>query len=113
MIDTIAPTLTPVDVVLTLSNLWEISNSAFFVDTSEMDYLACSITCFRGKDRATVGIVYTKGGGAARIFDEKMRIVGQTVEKMNQEDYHGIRNMMLDMQKDLPVPAGISPEDLA
>ena len=108
----IAPQLTGVDIALVLSELWEISDSCLFIDNDEDGYLACSITCFNSHGRASLALVYTKSGGAARIFDGQMQLVGQTIEKLTQEDYHGFRNLMVKMDSTLPDPEGISKEDL-
>ena len=108
----VAPALSHVDITLILSKLWDASDHCFFIDSSEKDYLACSITCFKGTTRATIGMVYTKNGGAIRVFNGQMEVVGQTHEKIKQEDYHGIKNMMLEMQKSLPTPPGVTLDDI-
>ena len=43
----VSPALSHVDITLLLSKLWDISEHCLFVDSSEKDYLACSITCFK------------------------------------------------------------------
>lgn len=108
----VAPTLGQVDVAFVLSQLWEVAEACFFIDSNEEDYLACSITCFKEDERVTLGLVYTKNGGAARLFNGQMQIVAQSVEKLSQEDYYGFRNMMLRMDNTLPKPLGVSKEDL-
>lgn len=108
----VAPALSQVDVVLILSQLWEVAESCLFIDSSEEDYLACSITCFKGAERATVGMVYTASGGAARVFNGQMQVIAQTPERLKQENYNGLKNMMLEMQKSLPSPIGITEQDL-
>ena len=108
----VSPALSHVDITLLLSKLWDISEHCLFVDSSEKDYLACSITCFKGTNRATIGLVYTKNGGAARVFNSKMEVIGQTHEKLNQESYNGIKNMMLQMQKAIPYPPNVTVEDV-
>lgn len=108
----VTPQLNIVDVALALSELWEISDSCLFMDNGEDDYAACSITCFRGKERATLGLVYTKNGGAAQIFNGQLEVVAQSLEKLSQEDYYGLRNMMLQINKNLPTPTDVSKDDL-
>jgi|WetSurSiteA1Bulk_404760.scaffolds.fasta_scaffold39196_1 hypothetical protein len=107
-----APVVSKVDLILALSNLWDVSDSSMFVDSSETGYEACSITFFKGDYRSTIGLVYTKKGGAARIFNVNMDTIAQSIEKFSQADYYGIRNMMLKIQKGLPMPVGVDLEDL-
>jgi hypothetical protein len=99
--------MTLVDVITTLSNLWDDSTNSIFLDSSELGCLACSITFLKDNERATIGIVYTENGGAARIFDGQMKVVAQTLEKISQEDFYGVYVLMLRIQKELPVPAGV------
>ena len=107
-----APVVSKVDLIMAISNLWDESDSCIFVDSSRSDFTACSITFFRGLYRSTVGLVYTKAGGAARIFNANMDPVAQSIEKFTQEDYYGIRNMMLKIQKELPLPEGVDVEKI-
>ena len=110
MMNKIAPIMSLVDVIMVISNLWDDSSNSIFLDSSEPGALACSLTFFNKKDRATIGMVYTKDGGAARILNGQMGVVAQTLEKISQEDFYGVYNMMLRVQKDLPVPTGIDME---
>ncbi len=103
----VAPIMTFVDIITTLSNLWDDSSNSIFLDSSEPGCLACSITFFKDNDRATIGIVYTEDGGAARIFDGQMKVVAQTLEKISQEDFYGVYVLMLQIQKELPIPVGL------
>jgi hypothetical protein len=109
---TVYPSLTTTDVVITLSNLWDDSDSCMFLDASEDNFHACSLTFFKGVNRSTVGIVYTTQGGMARIFNSDMETIAQSVGKFTIADYHGIRNMMFKIQKALPLPDGISMDDI-
>jgi hypothetical protein len=108
----VAPVVSKVDLIMALSTLWENSDYSMFIDSSEGDSSACSITFFMGESRSTVGLVFTKKGGAARICDANMEPVAQSLEKFSLEDYYGIRNMMLKIQKALPLPKAINIEDI-
>ena len=109
----VVPIMTLVDVITILSNLWDDSTNSIFLDASELGSLACSITFFKDNDRATIGIVYTEGGGEARIFDGQMKLVAETLEKISEEDFYGVYVLMLQIQKELPMPAGINRKLLA
>jgi hypothetical protein len=103
----IATTMTLVDIITILSNLWDDSTNSIFLDTSELGCLACSITFLKDNDRATIGMVYTKDGGAACIFNGQMKVIAQTLETISKEDFYGVYVLMLQIQKELPIPAGL------
>jgi hypothetical protein len=109
----VAPIMTLVDIITTLSNLWDDSTNSIFIDSSDLGFLACSITFLKDNDRAIVGMVYTKDGAAARIFNGQMEVVAQTLEKISQEDFYGVYSLMLQIQKELPIPAGVDRNSLA
>ena len=108
----VAPVISQVDLVVVLSNMWEASDAAFFIDSSEEDFRACSITFYQKEERATIGIVYAAGGGTARVFNGRMKVVGQLIERLTVDDYHGLYNMMLKIQQSLPSPMGITAADI-
>jgi hypothetical protein len=107
-----APVVSKVDLIMALSNLWDNSDYSMFIDSSEEGFSACSITFFKGSDRSTVGLVFTKDGGSARICNANMEPVAQSLERFSQADYYGIRNMMIKIQKELPLPKAINIEDI-
>jgi hypothetical protein len=108
-----APVMSKLDLIITISNLSDSAGSCMFVDSSENDYRACSTTFFQGKERATIGIVYTaEKWGTARVFNGQMKVVAEVVERLTVDEYNGIRNMMLKIQKDLGTPGGLDADDL-
>lgn len=107
-----APVVSKVDLIMAMSNLWDVSDYSMFIDSSEEGFYACSITFFKGPERSTVGLVYTKEGGGARICNSNMEPVAQSIERFSQEDYHGIRNMMIRIQKALPLPKNIQMDEI-
>lgn len=112
--------LSLVDVVILMSNLWEESKASLFVDSSEQNAMACSLTFFSDNDRelfkrgkrSTVGAVYTTDGGAVKVFNGQMKVVSQTFNQLTQEDFQGLYNMMLHIQKALPPPQGVSSKEV-
>jgi hypothetical protein len=107
-----APVVSKVDLIMSLSTSWDEAESSMFIDSSQDGFNACSITFFKGDYRTTVGLVYTKDGGAARLFNANMDIIAQSIEKLSQSDYHGIRNMMLKIQEALPAPKGVDADSI-
>ena len=101
-----APVVSKVDLIMALSNLWDNSDYSMFIDSSVEGYSACSITFFSGDSRSTVGLVFTKDGGSARICNANMEPVAQSLERFVQSDYYGIRNMMLKIQEELTITQG-------
>lgn len=107
-----APVVSKVDLIIAMTDLWDVSDYSMFIDSSEEGFSACSITFFKGPERSTVGLVFTKDGGGARICNASMEPVAQSIERFSQEDYYGLRNMMIKIQKALPLPKNVRIEEI-
>lgn len=106
--------VTKTDLVLTLSKLWEKADKCLFVDSSEDGVESCCLTFFSGIYRASVGMAYKDGQGAARIYDGQMKTKAQTFENLEEYEFKGLYNFMLKIQEDLPsVLEGSSEEETA
>jgi hypothetical protein len=97
--------ISKIDILLSMGYLQQSSQYSMFIDMPEDR--ACSLTFIDKGESATVGLAFATIGAAMRLYNHKMKPVAQVPEFLTEEEFEGVRNTMIEIDRSMPSPPGV------